>query len=390
MLMGHLTAERAAFVAAIGLVLGAATPALAQDKLPASISATAYETGSNGFNQIVAVGQMLKARLGVDLRVLPAGNDTARMAPLKTGRAQISANGIGTYFAQEGVLDFAAKDWGPQAARLILSSSSCNGQAMGVAKDTGVRVVADIKGKRLGTVRGAPAINQSMLALIAFAGYSAKDVTLVEFSSYGALWKGIINNEADIGFASTISGQAKEAENSPRGVVWPEFPAADTAGWARVQKISPYFYPHKSTCGAGYAKDQVLELPVYPYPMFIAYTNQSEGAIHQLAKAMIDHYGDYKDAVVGVDGLEAKRQNLTWSMPYHAGAVRALQEAGVWTEAAEKNNTALVKRQDLLGGTWQAFLKTNPPEDKDAFRAGWMKVREAALTGAGLALGYTE
>ena len=381
-------------LAAIGLTMGATLPtmppAMAQDKLPASISATAYETGSNGFNQIVAVGQMLKARLSVDLRVLPAGNDTARMAPLKSGRAQISANGIGTYFAQEGVLDFAAKDWGPQPARLILSSSSCNGQAIAVAKDTGARTMADLRGKRMGTVRGSPAINQSMLALIAFAGLTAKDVTLVEFSSYGAMFKGFINNEADIAFASTISGQAKEAENSPRGVVWPEFPPSDTAGWARVQKISPYFYPHKSTCGAGYAKDQVLELPVYPYPMFIAYTNQGEGAIYQLTKAMIDHYGDYKDAVVGVDGLEAKRQNLTWSMPYHAGSVRALKEAGVWTEAAEKNNTMLVNRQELLASTWQAFLKTNPPDDKDAFRAAWMKMRETALTGAGMALGYTE
>ena len=377
------------FVAAIAAV-ALAGPAMAQDKLPASISATAYDTGSNGFNQIVAVGQMLKARVGVDLRVLPAGNDTARMAPLKSGRAQISANGIGTFFAQEGVLDFAAKDWGPQPARLILSSSSCNGQAMGVAKDTGVRTVADIKGKRLGLVRGAPAINQSMYALIAFAGYTPKDVTLVEFSSYGALWKGIMNNEADIGFASTISGQAKEAENSPRGIVWPEFPAADKAGWERVNKIAPYFYPHKSTCGAGYAKDQSFELPVYPYPIFIAYTNQGEGMIHQLAKAMIDHYGDYKDAVVGVDGLEARRQNLTWSMPYHAGSVRALREAGVWTEAAERHNAGLVKRQELLGVTWQAFLKTNPPEDKEAFRVAWMAARRAALNGAGMALGYDD
>ncbi|MCX7378952.1 MAG: TAXI family TRAP transporter solute-binding subunit [Alphaproteobacteria bacterium] len=378
------------FVAALGVALAAAAPAAAQDKLPASISATAYDTGSNGFNQIVAVGQMVKARLGVDMRVLPAGNDTGRMAPLKSGRAQISANGIGTYFAQEGVLDFATKDWGPQPARLILSSSSCNGQAMGVAKDTGVKTVADIKGKRLGLVRGAPAINQSMYALIAFAGYTPKDVQLVEFSSYGALWKGIMNNEADIGFASTISGQAKEAENSSRGIVWPEFPASDTAGWARVNKVASYFYPHKSTCGAGYPAGASYELPVYPYPIFIAYTSQSEGAIYQLTKAMIDHYADYRDAVVGVDGLEAKRQNLTWSMPYHAGAVRALKEAGVWTEAAERHNTALVKRQELLGGTWQAFLKTSPPEDKDAFRVAWMKVREAALTSAGLDLGYND
>jgi TRAP transporter TAXI family solute receptor len=378
-----------AILAALGVALGAGGAA-AQDRLPASISATAYETGSNGFNQIVAVGQMLKARIGVDLRVLPAGNDTGRMAPLKSGRAQISANGIGTYFAQEGVLDFAAKDWGPQPARLILSSSSCNGQAMGVAKDTGVKTVADIKGKRLGLVRGSPAINQSMYALIAFAGYTPKDVTLVEFSSYGALWKGIINNEADIGFASTISGQAKEAENSPRGVVWPEFPASDKAGWERINKIAPYFYPHKSTCGAGYAAGQSFELPVYPYPIFIAYTSQSEGAIYQLAKAMIDHYADYKDAVAGVDGLEAKRQNLTWSMPYHAGSVRALKEAGVWTDAAERHNTMLVKRQEVLGTAWQAFLRTNPSDDKEAFRQAWMKAREAALKGAGLELGYND
>lgn len=378
-----------AILAALGVALGAGGAA-AQDRLPASISATAYETGSNGFNQIVAVGQMLKARTGVDLRVLPAGNDTGRMAPLKSGRAQISANGIGTYFAQEGVLDFAAKDWGPQPARLILSSSSCNGQAMGVAKDTGVKTVADIKGKRLGLVRGSPAINQSMYALIAFAGYTPKDVTLVEFSSYGALWKGIINNEADIGFASTISGQAKEAENSPRGVVWPEFPASDKAGWERINKIAPYFYPHKSTCGAGYAAGQSFELPVYPYPIFIAYTSQSEGAIYQLAKAMIDHYADYKDAVAGVDGLEAKRQNLTWSMPYHAGSVRALKEAGVWTDAAERHNTMLVKRQEVLGTAWQAFLRTNPSDDKEAFRQAWMKAREAALKGAGLELGYND
>lgn len=378
-----------AILAALGVALGAGGAA-AQDRLPASISATAYETGSNGFNQIVAVGQMLKARIGVDLRVLPAGNDTGRMAPLKSGRAQISANGIGTYFAQEGVLDFATKDWGPQQARLILSSSSCNGQAMGVAKDTGVKTVADIKGKRLGLVRGSPAINQSMFALIAFAGYTPRDVTLVEFSSYGALWKGIINNEADIGFASTISGQAKEAENSPRGVVWPEFPAADKAGWERINKIAPYFYPHRSTCGAGYAAGQSFELPVYPYPIFIAYTSQSEGAIYQLTKAMIDHYADYKDAVAGVDGLEAKRQNLTWSMPYHAGAVRALKEAGVWTDAAERHNTGLVKRQEILGTAWQAFLRTSPPEDREQFRQAWMKARLAALTGAGLDIGYND
>ena len=128
--------------------------------LPATLTVTAYETGSNGFNQAVAVGAMLKKSFGTDLRVLPAGNDVARLGPLKAGRAQASAMGIGTYFAQEGVLEFAVKEWGPQPLQLILSSSTCSGQSLGAANDVGIKSAADMKGKRAGVVVGSPAVNQ--------------------------------------------------------------------------------------------------------------------------------------------------------------------------------------------------------------------------------------
>jgi hypothetical protein len=45
------------------------------------------------------------------MRVLAAGNDVARLAPLKAGRARASAMGIGIFFAQEGVLEFAVRLW---------------------------------------------------------------------------------------------------------------------------------------------------------------------------------------------------------------------------------------------------------------------------------------
>ena len=77
-----------------------------------TLTFTAYDTGSSGFNIAVAVGKMLKDKHGTDVRVLPAGNDVARLAPLSAGRAQASAMGIGTYFAQEGVFEFAVKEWG--------------------------------------------------------------------------------------------------------------------------------------------------------------------------------------------------------------------------------------------------------------------------------------
>ena len=63
-----------AFAGALSLL---ATAASAQDiKLPETMTFTAYDTGSSGFNIAEAVGKALKDKHGSDVRVLPAGNVT--------------------------------------------------------------------------------------------------------------------------------------------------------------------------------------------------------------------------------------------------------------------------------------------------------------------------
>ena len=199
-----------------------ASPASSEDvKLPPTMVVTAYDTGTAGFNIAVGVGKMMKDKYGTDVRVLPAGNDVARLAPLRAKRAAMSAMGSGTYFAQEGVFEFGTKEWGPQPLQLVLSSVDCNAGSLGVAKDTGVTEIKQLKGKRVGFVVGSPALNQNALAILAFGDLKQSDVKIVEFSSYGAMWKGMINNDVDAAFATTITGPAKELETSPRGIVWP-------------------------------------------------------------------------------------------------------------------------------------------------------------------------
>lgn len=178
------------------VILASASVAHAQDvKLPPTMAFTAYDTGTSGFNIAVGVGKMLKDKYGSDVRVLPAGNDVARLAPLRANRAVLAWMGTGSYFAQEGVFEFGVKEWGPQALQMTLSTIDCNGLSVGVAKDAGVKDWKDFRGKRLGFVVGSPALNQNALAIIAYAGLSQKDVKIVEFASYGAMWKGLINNE---------------------------------------------------------------------------------------------------------------------------------------------------------------------------------------------------
>ena len=134
-------------------------------------------------------------------------------------------------------------------SRVTLSSVDCNGRSLGVATDTGVQD-ADLKGKRVGFVVGSPALNQNALAVLALRGLTAKDVKIVEFASNNAMWKGIVNNDVDAVFGSTITGPAKELETSPRGIVWPPLPHSDKAGWERVRKVGPFFTEHNATCGA--------------------------------------------------------------------------------------------------------------------------------------------
>jgi TRAP transporter TAXI family solute receptor len=359
-------------------------------KLPPTMTFTAYDTGTAGFNIAVAVGKMMKDKYGTDLRVLPAGNDVARLAPLRAGRALSSAMGSGTYFAQEGVFEFGVREWGPQALQLLLSSVDCNAASLGVARDTGVTEIKQLKGKRVGFVVGSPALNQNSLAILAFGGLKQSDVKVVEFSSYGAMWKGLINNDTDAAFATTITGPAKEAETSPRGIIWPPLPHNDNAGWERVQKVGSFFFRHVATCGAGISKEKPIELGNYPYPIFVAYGSQPAEQIYAITKAMITGYDAYKDAAAGAAGLAADRQTKKWVVPVHPGAVKALKEAGQWSDDQEAYNNALFKRQAVLAAAWADYGKSNPPSDDKEFLAGWMNARAAALKKVSMPNGFEE
>jgi TRAP transporter TAXI family solute receptor len=383
--------HRISALASVAALAASVTMASAQEiKLPPTLTFTAYDTGTAGFNIAVAVGKMMKDKYGTDVRVLPAGNDVARLAPLRTGRAASSAMGSGTYFAQEGVFEFGAKEWGPQPLQLVLSSVDCNAGSLGVARDTGVTEVRQLKGKRVGFVVGSPALNQNALAILAFGDLKQSDVKIVEFSSYGAMWKGLINNDTDAAFATTITGPAKEAETSPRGIIWPPLPHNDKAGWARVQKVGSFFFPHIATCGAGISPEKPIELGNYPYPIFVVYGSQSTDQVYAITKAMIVDYDAYKDSAPGAGGLAAKRQTMKWVVPFHPGAVKALKEAGNWTDADQAHNDGLIKRQGVLAAAWADYGKSGPPSDDKAFLDGWMKARAAALKKADMPNGFEE
>jgi uncharacterized protein len=374
------------FAARLGALIATtlvAGTAFAQAKLPSTVAWSAYDVGSGGYNQAVAIGNALKQTYNVSLRVLPGKNDVSRNLPVREGQVQFSANGVGgAYLAQEGVFEFGARDWGPQPVRGLMLNTSDQVLTVVAAKDTGVRTVADLKGKRVAWVIGAPSLNQNITAMLAFANLTWNDVRRVDFGGFGQAMDGIINNQVDAAFTSSISGKAYQVAKSPRGLVYPTFPHGDKEGWARMNAVAPFFFPFMGTEGAELSKEKPAESATYPYPILMTYAAQDTDLVYNMTRAMVESFDLYKDAAPGNSGWAAERQNFAWVIPYHDGAIRYWKETGRWKPEHQAHNDKLLERQKVLANAW-AEVKRAGHADEKAASAAWQKTRAEALTKAG-------
>ncbi len=358
---------------------------LAEDvKLPKQLAWTAYDTGSAGYNQAVAIGAALQDAAGINLRVLPGKNDVARSEPLRQGKVQFSATGVGgSFMAQEGAFEFGKQNWGPQPVRVLLANNGGTvALAVGVAADTGVKEYKDLKGKRVAWVKGAPALNVNVTAYLAYAGLTWDDVVKVEFGGFGDSWKGIVNNMVDAAFASTNSGLAYQAAASPRGLVWPPIDAKNAEGLKRMQAIAPFFEPMTATVGATIDKTPGRPIAGYAYPVLIAMDAQDADLSYNMTRAMVELFEKYKGKAPGINGWAKDKQNFKWVVPYHEGAIRYWKEIGAWGNEDQAHNDKLIKRQAALQAAWKALQEKKPANWDEA----WAETRRDALKVGGFSV----
>ncbi|WP_447955649.1 TAXI family TRAP transporter solute-binding subunit [Vreelandella sp. EE7] len=368
---------------AIGAVAAGFLLAGSASAMPATLNWTSYGTGTSANAQIMAISQLLQNEYGTQSRVIPGENDTMRMTPLKTGRVDLCACGIASYYGAEGVMMFARPDWGPQPIRVITTSMAGFGLGMAVAGDVQVDTLADLEGKRLAYLRGDDALNKAAEAYLAFAGLTWDDVERVDFPGYNAAFDGIISGRADAAITTTVTPASQRLAASPRGLQWPALPVEDEAGWSRMLAVAPYFQPHQITSGAGIDPDSPLASASYPYPIVVSNADLEDTTVQGLITTMVASFDDYKNNAPGASGYALENQNMTWVIPFHDAVVDYYRERGLWTDAMQAHQNALVERQTLLLETWENY-KADAPTQEQAFIDGWMAERRTALEDAGL------
>lgn len=357
-------------------------PLAGELEMPRTVAWSAYPTGTGGYSQAVAIGNILQRQYGVNLRVVPGRNDVSRLATLNAGRVHMSAGGSEAVYAQEGILNFASRIWGPQPIRAVLSnySTSCS-FSLATAADAEIREVEDIRGKRVTWVQGAPSLNNALTALLSYANLTWDDVEMVEVGGYNASIDAVINNRADVAGGACNSPPFLRLETSPRGLFWVEFPPDDPDAVQRVRRRLPWYVPHIATEGPAIDEETGINVFTSAYPLLVAMDDADEDMVYGMTKVIALHYDEYKNSAPGANGWRINGQQLENAfIPYHEGAIRYFKEIDIWTPEAEANQQANLTRQRVLMEAWQEY-NVSAPEDRAEFEAGWLEFREQRLAG---------
>jgi len=339
---------------------------------------TAYDLGSSGYAEASGIADAIMKKQPMKVRIVPSGTSIGRLLPMKQGKANYGFLANELYFSAEGTFDFAAPSWGPQDVRVVLARPASN--AMATAGDIGVKEVKDLKGKRIGYVKGNPSVNVKTDAYLAFAGLTRADVQVVWFGSYNAMKTAVINNQLDSFSSVTTSANMREIEASPRGLTYPPFPPSDKAGWDRIRAVADFFEPYHETAGAGISKEKPIDLVGYRYPIIATYANTSADEVYSIVKA-IDESMDLIKAITASAGNWAP--NISGKppadAPWHEGSIRYLKEKGIWKPEHQAWQDQRMARLKKVQAGWADAQKKFKGQGDEAWAKFWEEYRVKTL-----------
>lgn len=374
------------------IAAGFATAALADDpKLPRSMVWSAYDLGSSGYAEATGIANALKENYDTRIRIVPAGTSIGRMLPMVTGKVTYGFLANEAFFAAEGTYDFATQQWGPQNIRIVSGRVASVGFA--VAGDIGVKEISDLKGKRIGFVKGNPSVNVKNDAYLAFGGLTRDDVEMVWFGSYNAMKTAVLANQLDAFGSVTTSANMREIESSPRGLVWPQFPPDDKEAWQNVTDVVSFASPYKETMGAGVSEEDPRWLVGYRYPMITVYQDAvSVDEVYNVIKAIDLSFDDFKNTTATSSNwaLE-KAARPPYDAPAHEGTIRYLKEKDLWRDEDQAwHENRLARLNKVLAAwdeaqaefhDWRAAEKEkgNSVDVEEAWLEFWEKARQEKL-----------
>ena len=346
--------------------------------LPKTMVWSTYGLASSSYPEASAFADALMKNYNVRVRLKPSGTGIGRLLPLKKKRVSIAFLGSESFFASEGLYDFAAKNWGPQNLRVILARPNTFGIA--VPANTDIYKIEDLKGKRIAYVTANPSVNVKIEAIMSFADLTWSDVTKVVYPAFTPTIKALQTGKVDAAGAVPTGPGVYELAASNKGIRWLDIPKVNTKGWDNLQNVIPFMHPQVETLGAGLSKKNPVELGGYRYPTLTVYADVSEEEVYNFIKAIDLSYELFKDITPVMYKWNLKLAVGTpVDAPIHKGTIKYLKEKNLWSEQDEKWNNQRIERLNTLLEGWKRFLTKNKKLTDEDFKSKWLEERKLLL-----------
>lgn len=319
--------------------------------VPKRLVFTSYDFGSSGFAQASGIANAFKQAYNTRIRIIPSGTSIGRMLPLAQRKADYAFLASGTFFGSEGTYDFAATDWGPQDLRCVLSPPAATGIVM--LGNSKFKNATDIKGIRLGYVKGNPSVNVKTDGVAAFGGLKEGEWERVWHGGYGVMKTSLLTGKIDGFLAAPTSGFSKEIEASPNSISWLQFNPDASEAWTRMLKLAPMYGSWIADSGAGISKDNKAQVLSFRYPMMVTYADRNADEVYSMAKAMDELFPKYKDVSFAAQYWDISHSSTTpCEAAFHPAAVKYFKEKGHWDADRQAWQDARLARQQAVLDAW--------------------------------------
>lgn len=304
---------RVSFAAALALMGFGASPSGAQ-----TYGFATLPPGTLNHTTASAVSKVLKDKAGMNVLVQPTAGDNVIIPMVGRGEAEIGISNI--MEAQDGF------DRGQKDLRLIVTAHALRTPFF-VRKDSGLRTIADLKGKRVAMGYSAMRnIDLATRAMLASAGLTEKDVVPVLVPNVVRSADDFMAGNADMFYFAFGGPKVREADVQVGGIRVLE---QDDKGMPAAKKVMPWGY--LTNVGPGPIFIGVEKpMKVYSFDnMLITHAKVPDDIIYKFLDTLEKNKPDLIAVQPVLREFSAEGGHKQYGVPYHSGALKYFKERNI-------------------------------------------------------------
>lgn len=310
--------------------------------LPKSVTIGSNPPGSLFYALASGLAKVVSDSAGIQAQVQPHAGTSTFVPMFDTGELDFGVvNAVDMGMVYRGTkFQVGGRNPFPHVAssRLIMRGSPLRSSFI-VRKDSPIKTLADVKGKRAtGEYPAQLAVWYNMFGALSNAGLTWNDVKVVPVPAVNEGVDALIQGRADVTTHAMGSAKIKEAD----AAVGVRFLSLDCSkqGEARIKKAIPGYY--LSTVKAGSTTGAFEDICSYTYDIYlVGHAKLPDAVVRSVLQAIWVNIEKLPQFHPGfVEWTKARAVDPEVTIPYHPAAVRYFKDAGVWSakmDAAQNN-----------------------------------------------------